>query len=115
MCTATEVEVGVMWHHLMPALFQGSHGEEWLTPAVSKMPLKAFEEEEASGTAIDSLDVIFTPTVVLEQVSRRPTDIQATFTPTVVLEETSGAPTDTQDALTPTVAPEQMFTAVSPS
>lgn len=85
--------MGILWHHLTPALFQGSLGEEWSTTAVSKVPLNAFEEEEASGTAIDSLDA---------------------FTPTVVLEQASGIPTDIQATLTTTGAPEQVFTAVSP-
>ncbi|EGW07939.1 Collagen alpha-1(XV) chain [Cricetulus griseus] len=108
----------------------GPNGEEWLTPAVSKVPLGAFEEEEASGTAIESLDA-FTPTMVLEQASGTLTDIQDALTPPVVLEQASGTLTDIQDALTPpvvleqgsrsptdtqatlapTVAPEQVFTA----
>lgn len=126
--------VETIWHNLMPVLFQGPNGEELLTPAVSKVPLGAFEEEEASGTAIDSLEAFTstvaleqasgtptdvqdapTPTVALEQASEIPTDIQNAPTSTVVLEQASRSPTDPQATLTPTVVPEQVFTPVSPN
>lgn len=136
MCTAPKRKknggvVEILWHNLMSVLFQGPNGEELLTPAVSKVPLGAFEEEEASGTAIDSLDALAaleqasevptdvqnvpTPTVALEQASEIPTDIQNAPTPTVVLEQASRSPTDIQATLTPTVVPEQVFTPVSPN